>query len=136
MQQFVRDWMSNPVVVIPQEVFVDQAVALMRRRGIHSLVVDLPMDNGNKFGILTTSDIRDKIAALGCYPSEVRVSDIMTSPIQCAGTGWTLREAAQAMQELNIHHLPVQNRRETLVGMISITDVFFAVEEAGWTGIS
>ena len=136
MKQFVRDWMSSPVVVIPQEVFIDQALTLMRRRGIHSLVVDLSMVNGKRYGIITTTDIRDKIAALGCNPSEVRVSDIMTSPVQCAGTGWTLREAAQAMQELNIHHLPVQDRRETLVGLISVTDVFIAVEEAGWTEIS
>ncbi len=136
MKHFVRDWMSSPVVVIPQEVFVDQALTLMRRRGIHSLVVDLPMVNGKRYGIITTTDIRDKIAALGCNPSEVRVSDIMTSPIQCAETGWTVREAAQAMQELNIHHLPVQDTRETLVGVISVTDVFNAVEEAGWTEIS
>ena len=136
MKQFVRDWMSSPVIVIPPDIFVDQAATLLRRRGIHSLVIDLSIDNRNQFGILTTTDIRDKVATLGCNPSEVRVSDIMTSPIQCAETGWTLREAAQAMQDLNIHHLPVQDRRETLVGVISVADVFVAVEEAGWTDIS
>jgi len=136
MKQFVRDWMSSPVIVIPPDIFVDQAATLLRRRGIHSLVIDLSIDNRNQFGILTTTDIRDKVATLGCNPSEVRVSDIMTSPIQCAETGWTLREAAQAMQDLNLHHLPVQDRRESLVGVISVADVFVAVEEAGWTDIS
>ena len=136
MKQFVRDWMSSPVIIIPPDIFVDQAATLMRRQGIDSLVIDLSMDNGIRFGILTATDIRDKIATLGCNPSEVRVSDIMTSPIQCAETGWTLREAAQAMQDLNLHHLPVQDRRESLVGVISVADVFVAVEEAGWTDIS
>ena len=136
MKQLVRDWMSSPVVVIPPELLVDQALTLMRRRGIHSLVVDLPADNGHRYGIVTTTDIRDKIAALGFKPAEVRISDIMTSPIKCAKTRWTVREAAQAMQAFGIYHLPVENRRATIVGVISATDVFSAVEEVGWTEIS
>ena len=136
MKQFVRDCMTSPVIVVPSEIFVDQALSLMRRRGIHSLVIDLSADDGNRYGIVTTTDIRDEIAALGLNPAEVRVSDIMTSPIQCAKTSWTVREAAQAMQDSSIHHLPVEDRRAALVGEISVTDVFIAVEEAGWTEIS
>ena len=136
MKQFVRDWMSSPVVVVPPEIYVDQALSLMRRRGIHSLVIDLWADDGKSYGIVTATDIRDEIAALGLNPAEVRVSDIMNSPIQCAKTSWTVREAAQAMQNSSIHHLPVEDGRSSLVGVISITDVFTAVEEAGWTEIS
>ena len=136
MKQFVRDWMSSPVVIVPPEIFVDQALTIMRWRGIHSLVLDLSADDGKSYGIITTTDIRDVIAALGLNPAEVRVSDIMPSPIQCAKTSWTVREAAQAMQDLSIHHLPVEDRRASLVGVISVTDVFTAVEEVGWTDIS
>jgi len=133
MKQFVRDWMSSPVVVVPPEIFIDQALSLMIRRRIHSLVIDISADDENRYGIVTTNEIRDEIAALGPDPAEVRVSDIMTSPIQCAKTSWTVREAAQAMQDSSIHHLPVEDRRSSLVGVISVTDVFTAVEEAGWT---
>ena len=136
MKQFVRDWMSSPVVVVPSEIFIDQALSLMIRRRIHSLVIDISADDENRYGIVTTNEIRDEIAALGLNPAEVRVSDIMTSPIQCAKTSWTVREAAQAMQDSSIHHLPVEDRRSSLVGVISVTDVFSAVEEAGWTEIS
>ena len=136
MKQFVRDWMSSPVVVVPPEIFADQALTLMRRRGIHSLVLDLSADGGKSYGIITTTDIRDEIAAVGLNPAEVRVSDIMTSPIQCAKTSWTVREAAQAMQDLSIQHLPVEDKRASLVGVISVTDVFTAVEEVGWSELS
>jgi len=136
MKQFVRDWMSSPVVIVPPEIFVDQVLTLMQRRGIYSLVIDLSADIGKSYGIITTTDIRDKIATLGCNPAKVRVSDIMTAPIQCAKTNWTVSEAAQVMQDLNIHHLPVEDRRASLVGMISVTDLFSAVEEVGWTEIS
>jgi CBS domain-containing protein len=136
MKQFVRDWMNSPVVVIPPEIFVGQALALMRRRGIHSLVVDLSGESGQQYGIVTKTDIHNKIAAVGLDPAETRISAIMTAPIQCAKTSWTVREAAKAMQDLSIHHLPVENRRKALVGVITATDVFIAVEEAGWTAIS
>jgi CBS domain-containing protein len=43
-----------------------------------------------------------------------------------------LREAAVKMQELGVHHLPVEDDRGSLVGMISATDIFVAVEESGW----
>ena len=131
-KQTVQDWMSSPVVVIPPEITVDHALTLMRRRGIHSLVVDLSTSDGRSYGIITTTDIRDKIAAQGRDPAQVRVAEIMTSPITCAAPDWTLREAAMTMQDLNIHHLPVQDRRATLIGVISATDIFTAVEEAGW----
>jgi CBS domain-containing protein len=36
------------------------------------------------------------------------------------------------MQEHKIHHLPVADEQDTLVGMISATDIFMAVEESGW----
>ena len=136
MKQFVRDWMSSPVVVVPPEIFVDQALSLMQRRRIHSLVIDISSDDGHRYGIVTTTDIRDEIAALDFNPAEVRVSDVMTSPIQCAKTSWTVREAAQAMQDSSTDHLPVEDRRASLVGVISVMDVFTAVEEAGWTEIS
>ena len=136
MKQFVRDWMSSSVIVVPPEIFADQALSVMRRRGIRSLVIDLSADNGSRYGIVTTTDIRDEIAALGFNPANVRVSEIMTSPIQCAKTSWTMREAAQAMQDSSTDHLPVEDRRASLVGVISVMDVFTAVEEAGWTEIS
>ena len=41
MTQTARDRMSSPVVVTPPETRVSQALTLMRRRGIHGLVVDL-----------------------------------------------------------------------------------------------
>lgn len=136
MQYSVGDWMSSPVVVIPAEMAVSHALTLMRRRGIHSLVVDISGGEEHEYGIITTSDIRDKIVAEGRDSSEVIVADIMSAPIVSALPEWSLRDAANTMQELGIHHLPVEDDRGNLVGMISATDIFIAVEEAGWKPIS
>ncbi len=132
MAHTVRDWMSTPAVLIPPEVSVAQALTLMRRRRIHSLVVDLTEGEDKAFGIITTTDIRDKIVGEDRDPAEVTVGDIMTSPIYCALPDWSLKEAARKMKDLRIHHLPVQNSSGSVIGMISATDIFFAVEESGW----
>jgi CBS domain-containing protein len=41
-------------------------------------------------------------------------------------------ECSQEMQKHNIHHLPIADESGTLIGLISATDIFMAVEEAGW----
>lgn len=127
----VRDWMSKPVIVVDRDSSVSHALTLMRRRGIHSLVVDIS-DEVTRYGILTTTDIRDKIIALDVNPADLKVRDIMTAPVITADPEWTLKECSIKMQENHIHHLPVVDDKGTLVGLISATDIFMAAEEIGW----
>ena len=131
MPQTVRDWMSTPVVVVDPDTTVSYAITLMRKRGIHSVVVNISPGNAT-YGILTATDIRDKIVAEGRNPANTHVRDIMSGPIITARAEWTLMECSQVMQKNKIHHLPVSDEHDTLVGLISSTDIFLAVEEAGW----
>lgn len=125
----VRDWMKTPVIVVDPDSSVSYALTLMRRRNIHSVVVSL---GGNQYGIVTSTDIRDKIMAADRSPAETRVREIMTAPVICADPEWTLRQCSQKMQEKQIHHMPVADANGALVGIISATDLFMAAEEIGW----
>jgi CBS domain-containing protein len=127
----VRNWMSSPVVVIDPDSSLTHALTLMRRRRIHSLLVELS-DQPPAYGIITTTDIRDKVIAVGRNPAEMTVREVMTAPIFTAKPDWTLQEASLKMQQHNIHHMPVAEEDGTLVGIISVTDIFMAVEEIGW----
>jgi len=131
MPHTVRDWMSTPVIVVDPDTSVSHAMTLMRRRNIHSVVVDIGKQNAG-YGILTTTDIRDKIVAAGRNPANTLVRDIMSGPIITGRQEWTLVECSRVMQEHRIHHLPVVDEYDTLVGLISATDIFMAVEESGW----
>ena len=131
MPNTVRDWMSKPVVVIDADSNVKYALTLMRRRKIHSLVV-ATSDKNPTYGIVTTTDIRDKIVAAGRDPSATTVGEIMSGPIVTGNPDWTLIECSQLMQEKRIHHLPIADESGTLIGLISATDIFMAVEETGW----
>ncbi len=128
----VRDWMSKPAIVIDPDASVSHALALMRRRKIHSLVVDLTEGGRPVYGIVTSTDIRDKIVANDRNPAELTVREIMSVPVVTAQPDWTLRECSVEMQAHNIHHLPVADEHGLIIGVISATDLFIAAEERGW----
>lgn len=67
MPHTIRDWMSTPVVVVDADTSVSHAMTLMRRRNIHSVVVDIS-DKNPAYGIVTTTDIRDKIVGSSRIP--------------------------------------------------------------------
>lgn len=131
MAHTVESWMSKPVIVVDPDSSVSHAMTLMRRRNIHSVVVDITNESP-AYGIITTTDIRDKIVAGDRNPAETRVREIMSGPVLTAKPEWTLKECSRKMQERNIHHMPVSNEDGALIGIISATDIFIAVEESGW----
>ncbi len=131
MPHLVRDWMSSPVVVVDPDSSVSHAMTLMRRRNIHSVVVDIS-DKNPSYGIVTTTDIRDKIVAVNRNPAEVTVREIMSGPIITGRAEWTLMECSQLMQKHKFHHLPIADEHGSLIGLISATDIFMSVEEQGW----
>lgn len=131
MPHLVRDWMSSPVIVVDPDSSVKYALTLMRRRKIHSVVVAISVKNPT-YGIVTSTDIRDKIVAAGRSPAEMTVREIMSGPIITGSPDWSLMECSQVMQENKFHHLPIADEQGALIGIISATDIFMAVEESGW----
>jgi CBS domain-containing protein len=131
MAYTVRDWMNMLVIVIDPELSVSDALSLMRRRYIHSLVVDKTESNPD-YGIITSTDICYKIIAEGLNPTKVKVRDIMSSPVKTAEAKWTLETCAKFMKDHNIHHMPVTSEDgNSLIGMISTNDLFVAADELG-----
>lgn len=130
MPKKVRDWMSTPVIVVDEDSSVSYALTLMRRRSIHSLVVNRP--GRDDYGIITTTDIRDKIIAAERNPAETKAGAIMTAPVATADPEWDLKTCSLEMAKRGIHHMPVADSDGNLVGLISVTDLFRAAEEIGW----
>jgi CBS domain-containing protein len=130
MPKKVRDWMSSPVIVVDEDSSVSYALTLMRRRNIHSLVVNRP--GRSEYGIITTTDIRDKIIAAERNPAETAAGEIMTAPVATANPEWDLKTCSLEMAMRGIHHMPVADLEGNLIGLISVTDIFRAAEEIGW----
>jgi CBS domain-containing protein len=122
--------MNELVVFIEPDVTVSEALSRMRRRYINSLIVKTN-DHHMAYGILTSRDVSDKIVAQDKNPSQVLVKEIMTTPLITINQNSSLKECAVLMKEKHIHHLPVINDEERIVGMISATDFLVAAEAMG-----
>ncbi len=133
MQFRVRDWMMDLVVYVDPDTPVTDALATMRRRYINSVIINKSEKNP-EFGILTSTDISDKIVAQERNPAQVKVREIMTSPLITVPADMPMNECAKLMKEHRIHHLPVVNEKGAVIGMISATDFLVVAEAMGRKG--
>ncbi len=126
MKYTVKYWMLDVVVYIEPEQTVLEALAVMRRRYIHSLLVR--RGKGKPEGILTATDINDKIIAVERNPATTKVKEIMTTPMVTVSSDVELKDCAMIMKEHRFHHLPVADKEGNIIGMISSTDFLVAAE--------
>jgi CBS domain-containing protein len=126
----VKDWMIDLVVFIDPDKKVLEALATMRRRYLNSLIVNKNKNNP-EYGIITSTDICDKIVAQGKNPKETVISEIMTSPLITVHPELTIFECAKIMSQHHIHHMPVVDDDENVIGMISATDFLVVAEALG-----
>ena len=117
----VKYFMSSPVVTIDPNSRIINALEIMRKHGIGSLVV---VDRGKIKGILTEKDLVSKVFVGATSPDELFVRDIMTAaPLVTVDPETDIQKAAEIMVKKNVRHLPVIER-ETLVGMLAIPDFY------------
>ena len=126
----VRDWMMDLVVFMDPDQTVSEALNIMRRRYINSVMVR-KSEAGGDFGIVTSRDVSDKIVAENRNPKEVLLKDIMSSPIVAVSQSTSIKDCAILMKEKHIHHLPVENEKGEVVGMISSSDFLLIAEAMG-----
>lgn len=108
----------NPVSVEPQAT-IDKVSELMKDRDIGSLVV---VKKGKPMGIVTEKDIVAKVVAKDAKPSEVKVKEIMSSPVKTIHPHDLIEDAAKLMAENNIRRLVVTEKKK-LVGIITENDI-------------
>jgi len=130
MQVLVKDWMIDLVVFIDPDKTVLEALSIMRRRYLNSLIVNKSQNNP-EYGIITSTDICDKIVAQGQDPAKTKVRDVMTSPLVTLDPEQTVYQCAKTMSDQHIHHMPVMDKKGQIVGMISATDFLVVAEALG-----
>lgn len=123
----VKDWMIDLVVFIDPDKTVLDALSQMRRRYLNSLIINKSAENP-EYGIITSTDICDKIVAQDRDPSKTLIRDIMNFPLITVHPEQTIFECAKIMSEHHIHHLPVKDDDNKIVGMVSATDFLVVAE--------
>jgi CBS domain-containing protein len=127
----VSDIMSSPVITLTGEVNVRDAALLMTDKRIESIVVT---ERGKPIGIVTGRDIIERIACPCEDPCEVKMKEIMTSPVITIFKDTTILDAMRKMRGRNISRLVVIDG--DIEGIISESDVIRAVSIASLTSFS
>ncbi|KAI3964492.1 hypothetical protein MKW92_019456 [Papaver armeniacum] len=106
---------------------VFDAVQLMTRNNIGSLVVLRPGEQNLIDGIITERDYLKKMIVQGRHSKQTKVGEIMTqeNKLITVNSNTNILEAMQLMTENHIRHVPVIDAK--IVGLISIVDVVRAV---------
>jgi CBS domain-containing protein len=116
----VSDVMTKDVVTIRGSATVAAAVKLLRELNLRALIVDrrYPQD---AYGIVTETDVVQKVAAYGKDPKKMRVYEIMTKPCIVVNPDLAVEYAARLFTNAGIRQAPVI--KDTLLGIICISDI-------------
>jgi CBS domain-containing protein len=117
---FVARLMSSGVISVTPDTLVEDAADILLDKQIGSLVV---VDEDNHLqGILTSTDFV-RIVAKSQPKAETTVEKYMTDQVVTVEAQDLIRDAADKMITYNIHHLPVVDDEEGVIGMLSTTDL-------------
>lgn len=112
----------SDVYSIREDLTVHDAARYLRERQVRSVgVLDA---NGRLVGIVSQSDISDKVAAENnkC-PAWMRVSEIMSTGLVTVTSDRALRDCLRLMEQNGIYHLLVVDAAGVFRGMLSVTDM-------------
>ncbi|HML06427.1 MAG TPA: CBS domain-containing protein [Methanobacterium sp.] len=115
----VKDAMTSNVITVKPENSVADAALLMTQNEVGCLIVK---SNGEPEGIITESDIINKVVAQDLKASEIAVDDIMTKNLIKIDPGRELNEAARFMSKMNIRRLAVVTNG-SLTGILTAKDI-------------
>lgn len=102
---------------------VFDALTLLAEKDIGALLV---CDGGRLAGIFSERDYARKVILTGRYSKDVRVREIMSTPVITVSPDHTIAECMRLVTEHRIRHLPVLDG-DRLAGMISIGDLVNAI---------
>jgi isocitrate dehydrogenase len=86
---------------------------------------------GGEYGIMTKRDVIKKVVVPNHDPARLKVADVMSRPLLTVPPDCSLRDCSRKMIEHNVRRMPVAGDGQ-IVGIVSDTDIFMAVEERGW----
>lgn len=89
-------------------------------------------DNGRKIiGLVTDRDIVVRLIADGKDPMNARVNEVMTKSVRKVHEDATVDDVLSLMSNSEIRRVPVVNKNDELVGIVSIGDISSETQKVG-----
>lgn len=125
----VKERMSKPVITVPSDMPILDALKLLQREKIRRAPV---VRDGKMVGIISDKDLLNagpsdatslSVWEMNYLLSKIRVSDVMTREVLTVNEDTAIEEAARILADNKIGGLPVM-RDDHVVGLITETDLF------------
>jgi len=116
----IEHYIDTNVVILESDKFTDEALNLMKEKGIRSILVS---HLGEVMGIVSKTDILFKVMSQGRNPGKVRLREIMTSPVLAVDPHNTIQETLSIMDKHVVRQVIVSSHSAVL-GMVSRDDIF------------
>jgi CBS domain-containing protein len=127
----VRDIMQREVATIDGIATVHEALQLMRKRHIKSLVVNR-RHRDDAYGIITLYDIVNKVITQNRPLEKTNVYEVMSKPLITVAQGLLVKYAARLMSQFDVKRAIIIENGE-LVGIVSMQDILYSMLEDGPT---
>jgi CBS domain-containing protein len=109
------------VYSIPEDTTVHEAARYLRDHEVRS--VGVCDRQGILTGVVSHSDVSDKVAAENKCPAWMRVTEIMTRQLVTATPETSIEDCLRLMDQHGIFHLLIVDHEKGFRGMISVTDL-------------
>ncbi|MGZ8890904.1 MAG: potassium transporter TrkG [Nitrososphaeraceae archaeon] len=119
LERPVSSYVSKQFVMVDENVSVANAVKLTQPKNIETIIVT---SNGKPVGIVTDSDILEKVVIKGDDSDLVFLKSIMTSPILTLQRTATLKQAIEVMRIRKIKRIPIvdsHNKSAQIIGIVT-----------------
>jgi CBS domain-containing protein len=113
------------VFSITEETSVHQAAQYLREKQVRA--VGVVNAESKLSGVISQSDVSDKVAAENKCPAWMKASDIMTRELVTVTREMTLDDCLRLMEQNSIYHLIVLGEKQEFLGMLSISDILRVV---------
>lgn len=126
----VGEYCNRETVIVDKGDSVVEAARLMRQFHVGDLVVVERSGSAVRpIGILTDRDIVVELVAQGVDPQSVTIGDAMSFELHTAWEGDDLDETLRYMRDSGVRRIPVIDRDEQLVGILTVDDLLEAMAE-------
>jgi signal-transduction protein with cAMP-binding, CBS, and nucleotidyltransferase domain len=117
-----QEVMRKDVATIQSQAKVTEAIQHMRDRQVGSLLVQ-QVSPSDTWGIITQTDIVQKVIAPERDPAQVKVGEVMSKPITTVYPDTPLQECARLMARDHIRRVFVFDGH-SIQGIVSASDIF------------
>lgn len=106
---------------------VKTVARIMKENDIGSVVIVKITDADKSVGIVTERDIVNVAGTTQVLTLQMPVRDIMSKPVITIAATSSIKDAIQAMELNNFRRLPVVDKEQKMVGIITDKDIFRAI---------